>query len=196
MRLAHFEEEDAYFISNRLENSRLEQTISEPINSDTRTANSTCTLDQRDTSADGDLEADMKLSSSSEQEVDREQDVGREHCEGERVSNGMLSVSGEEERRSASFTSNHQVAEKTDETDHVRPDSLEVPLSSQCEFAETDSGITRKAPTEVMSPRSYSSFKNSLVHVPEMNLPWESMRNISQCGCGVTFSFSIRKVSC
>lgn len=73
-----------------------------------------------------------------------------------------------------------------------------VPASSQCEEAETDSDVAerkgKKPPTEVMSPRSYSFFKTSLVHVPEMNLPWESMRNTSKCGCGVTFSYSIRKV--
>lgn len=90
--------------------------------------------------------------------------------------------------------------------DQVRPLSLKtttplvppVPPSSQCESAETDSSVVgmKKAPTEVMSPRSYSFFKSSLVHVPEMNLPWESMRKTSKCGCGVTFSYSTRKVSC
>ena len=71
-----------------------------------------------------------------------------------------------------------------------------VPVSSQCQGAETDSELRgmRKSPTEVMSPRSYSFFKSSLVHVAEMNLPWESMRKTSKCGCGVTFSYSIRKV--
>ena len=85
--------------------------------------------------------------------------------------------------------------------DHIRPLDLTtppVPASSQCEGSETDSVVAemRKAPTEVMSPRSYSVFKSSLVHVPEMNLPWESMRKTSKCGCGVTFSYSVRKVSC
>ena len=74
---------------------------------------------------------------------------------------------------------------------------INVPVSSQCDSAQTDSnvaGLTQKAPTEVMSPRSYSVFKSGLVHVPEMNLPWESMRKSMKCACGITFSYSVRKV--
>ena len=33
-----------------------------------------------------------------------------------------------------------------------------------------------------------------LLHVPEMNLPWQPMRSTPQCGCGVAFTFSVRKV--
>ena len=71
-----------------------------------------------------------------------------------------------------------------------------VPTSNQCDSAQTDSGVAelKRAPTEVMSPKSYTVFKSSLVHVPEMNLPWGSMRNTTKCECGVTFSYSIRKV--
>lgn len=71
-----------------------------------------------------------------------------------------------------------------------------VPTSNQIDAAQTDSDVAelKKAPTEVMSPRSYALFKSELVHVPEMNLPWESMRKTTKCGCGVTFSYSIRKV--
>lgn len=74
--------------------------------------------------------------------------------------------------------------------------TADVPPRCQCASAETDSGVAefKRAPTEVMSPRSYSVFKTCLVHVPEINLPWESMRKTSKCGCGVTFSYSIRKV--
>lgn len=79
-----------------------------------------------------------------------------------------------------------------DKLPHLPP----VPTSNQCDSAQTDSGVAelRKAPSEVMSPKSYTVFKSSLVHVPEMNLPWESMRNTTKCECGVTFSYSIRKV--
>ena len=48
--------------------------------------------------------------------------------------------------------------------------------------------------TGTMSPKSFATFKGFLVHTPEMNLPWESMRSVRQCTCGVTFSYSIRKV--
>lgn len=71
-----------------------------------------------------------------------------------------------------------------------------VPTSNQCDAAQTDSDVAefKKAPTEVMSPRSYDVFKSGLIHTPEMNLPWESMRKTAKCGCGVTFSYSVRKV--
>ena len=52
-----------------------------------------------------------------------------------------------------------------------------------------------KDQTGTMSPRSFATFKGLLVHTPEMNLPWESMRSVRQCNCGVTFSYSVRKVN-
>ena len=49
--------------------------------------------------------------------------------------------------------------------------------------------------TGTMSPKSFATFKGFLVHPPQMNLPWESMRSVRQCTCGVAFSYSIRKVT-
>ena len=48
--------------------------------------------------------------------------------------------------------------------------------------------------TGTMSPKSFATFKGFLVHPPQMNLPWESMRSVRQCTCGVAFSYSVRKV--
>ncbi len=179
MRLSHFQEENAYRISNCSENSSSEK--EEQATSDARTLNSHSEpTDQRDTATDSkETATGGKVNSSPVMTTDK----GKEG-----ISNGVV-LSGEEEGRSAPFTLSHQ-----NSSDCVRPCSLDVPPSSQCEAAETDSEVTRKAPTEVMSPRSYSVFKSSLVHIPEMNLPWESMRNTSQCACGVSFSFSTRKV--
>jgi len=53
----------------------------------------------------------------------------------------------------------------------------------------------RLSPSEVLSPRSCSIFRNNLLHVPEMNLPWTPLRTSSKCACGVAFSYSTRKVS-
>ncbi len=50
-------------------------------------------------------------------------------------------------------------------------------------------------PTGCLSPTSYSTFKGFLNHTPDLNLPWQSMRSVSQCGCGMAFSYSRRKVS-
>ena len=49
--------------------------------------------------------------------------------------------------------------------------------------------------TGTMSPKSFATFKGFLVHPPQMNLPWESMRSVRQCTCGVAFSYSVRKVT-
>ena len=64
------------------------------------------------------------------------------------------------------------------------------------DIAAGDTGDSlRLSPSEVLSPRSYSVFKNNLLHVPEMNLPWALLRTSSKCSCGVAFSYSTRKVS-
>ncbi len=49
--------------------------------------------------------------------------------------------------------------------------------------------------TGTMSPKSFATFKGFLVHPPQMNLPWESMRSVRQCTCGIAFSYSVRKVT-
>lgn len=73
-----------------------------------------------------------------------------------------------------------------------------IPVCTRCNRTKTETNMaetnSRKKPTDVMSPSSYSMFKESLLHVPELNLPWEPLRTASRCGCGVTFSYSTRKV--
>ena len=67
--------------------------------------------------------------------------------------------------------------------------------TSDVTSAEPNSSEDRSTDrTGTMSPTSFEAFKGLLEHVPEMNLPWQSMRSIRQCTCGVTFSYSIRKV--
>ena len=67
-----------------------------------------------------------------------------------------------------------------------------LPLGLDPDSTPNDHSTDR---TGTMSPNSFATFKGFLVHTPEMNLPWESMRSVRQCTCGVTFSFSIRKVN-
>ena len=45
-----------------------------------------------------------------------------------------------------------------------------------------------------MSPESFTTFKDHLDHIPEMNLPWQAMRSVPRCSCGTAFTFSTRKV--
>ena len=51
-----------------------------------------------------------------------------------------------------------------------------------------------RSATALLSPLTYTSFKDHLEHIPEMNLPWQSMRSVHKCCCGTAFSFAIRKV--
>ena len=60
----------------------------------------------------------------------------------------------------------------------------------------SDSQVRSVLAVSRLSPESYSTFKDHLDHVPEMNLPWQSLRSVRQCTCGVAFSFATRKVIC
>ena len=75
---------------------------------------------------------------------------------------------------------------------------IAIPVCTQCSRPMTEAAVAkrsaRKKPTEVMSPESYSSFKECLVHIPEMNLPWAPLTTTSECGCGIIFTYSKRKV--
>jgi len=72
------------------------------------------------------------------------------------------------------------------------PESLTIaPVDS---IDRDPSNASSRDPSGCLSPGSYCSFKEFLHHTPDLNLPWQSMRTVSQCGCGVPFSYSRRKV--
>ncbi len=72
-----------------------------------------------------------------------------------------------------------------------------VHVPTQLDICPEERGSQRVAvdPTGCLSPNSYSTFKKFLNHTPDLNLPWQSMRSVSQCGCGMAFSYARRKVS-
>ena len=106
------------------------------------------------------------------------------------VNGSSLSTSSDSD---ASVAAVREVAQK-------RPSlTLAIPVvSPQDDNARGDSAAAadhcRVSPSEVLSPKSYSIFKTNLLHVPEMNLPWALMRTAHKCSCGVTFSYSTKKV--
>ena len=75
------------------------------------------------------------------------------------------------------------------QSNHIAQDDAEDQKSSSEEKV-----VGNGDPTGTMSPKSYSVFKDYLVHPSEMNLPWQPMRSVTQCSCGIAFSFSVRKV--
>ena len=79
------------------------------------------------------------------------------------------------------------------ETNEVNSDNA-VDNSCTTAVSEPDSEDHSTDRTGTMSPKSFATFKGFLVHPPQMNLPWEPMRSIRQCTCGIAFSYSVRKV--
>lgn len=73
-------------------------------------------------------------------------------------------------------------------------DTVDNSCTATAAATEPDSEDHSTDRTGTMSPKSFATFKGFLVHPPQMNLPWESMRSVRQCTCGVTFSYSVRKV--
>lgn len=108
------------------------------------------------------------------------------------------SDANEDTLNSTSSPSSKNVASMLDLTEKRTALNIPIPVSTQCSGARGEEAVAHISDkdelTEVMSPRSYSVFKNNLIHVSEMNLPWAPMRTASQCGCGVTFSYSTKKV--
>lgn len=45
------------------------------------------------------------------------------------------------------------------------------------------------------SPTPVSNLKDYLTHIPEMNLPWQSLRSAKTCSCGRAFTILVSKVS-
>ena len=45
------------------------------------------------------------------------------------------------------------------------------------------------------SPNPVSDLKDYLTHIPEMNLPWQSLRSVKTCSCGRAFTILVSKVS-
>lgn len=99
-------------------------------------------------------------------------------------------------------TTNHSSEEDTatqNSTDKLLPTEnpqtvSEVPDRLVLDGGRIDDRGVAVDPTGCLSPTSYSTFKEFLNHTPDLNLPWQSMRSVSQCGCGMPFSYSRRKV--
>jgi hypothetical protein len=81
--------------------------------------------------------------------------------------------------------------ELSNSVDRVDNSCSAAAAASDSEPDPEDHSVDR---TGTMSPKSYAIFKGFLVHPPQMNLPWQSMRSVRQCTCGVAFSYSVRKV--
>ena len=123
---------------------------------------------------------------------------------------GNTSVDDVKESREYSTVevSNGKNTEPLSQTDELKTSRLgskelkiDIPTSISALNGEEDTcslEVARselvKDPTGCLSPKSYSVFKDFLTHTPDMNLPWQSMRLTSQCSCGVSFSYSHRKV--
>lgn len=97
-------------------------------------------------------------------------------------------------------TTNHNSEDTENSIDDLPPTKNPQTVSKVPNHLTLDIGGTENRggvtvdPTGSLSPTSYSTFKDFLNHTPDLNLPWQSMRSVSQCGCGMPFSYSRRKV--
>ena len=75
------------------------------------------------------------------------------------------------------------------------PPRANAPFSTDILLPSTiEQSIQKQLAQVCFSPRSYTDFKDHLEHISEMILPWESLRKHSKCSCGISFSFTARKV--
>ena len=89
-----------------------------------------------------------------------------------------------------------------DSTHEIKPSKISHETNSEVSISNDETKVDLKAavndtsqdPTGCLSPDSYSKFKEFLNHTPDLNLPWQPMRSVSQCGCGMAFSYSRKKV--
>ena len=95
------------------------------------------------------------------------------------------------QNRSSSQESVENIQDNPANTEDQAQAETEITESEKLNSDPEDYSTDR---TGTMSPKSFATFKGFLVHPPQMNLPWESMRSVRQCTCGVTFSYSVRKV--
>ena len=153
------------------------------------------TTSEGESSSPTQTESETKADSLQADVNDKQNDVG--HCqnkESSSVEDDSPSVS--EETNSGSVDEKHlslsAALESNSTSEDVNSTDRTVEGDHTSEGSVEDDHSTDR--TGTMSPRSFATFKGFLVHTPEMNLPWESMRSVRQCNCGVSFSYSIRKV--
>ena len=81
---------------------------------------------------------------------------------------------------------------RQDQCSSDEPDKSQIVKKHGIKSEQSDVVTARKA----IQRRRMSSvyLRDLLLHVPEMNLPWQSLRSVPQCLCGHTFSFTSRKV--
>ena len=104
--------------------------------------------------------------------------------------NGSSSQEGAKNSQNDSLNTEDQTPAQAESKELSSVDAVD----NSCTTAEPDADDYSTDRTGTMSPKSFATFKGFLVHTPEMNLPWESMRSVRQCTCGVAFSYSVRKV--
>lgn len=112
------------------------------------------------------------------------------------IQNGSSSQESVENIQDNPANTEDQAQAETEITESEKLNSVDTAANSCTAAAamEPDSEDHSTDRTGTMSPKSFATFKGFLVHPPQMNLPWESMRSVRQCTCGVTFSYSVRKV--
>ena len=85
------------------------------------------------------------------------------------------------------------VSECRDTNDRIIDNGGEFHKPSIQRLTSLSTPLLNDTPTDIKMVGS-PELQSLLLHIPEMNLPWHPLRDMSKCSCGVAFSFTERKV--
>ncbi len=145
-----------------------------------------------------DLNSDTKEDSVIDELVPQSTDDSNPGADSTAAASATNCDSEEDTASATNCDSEEDTAPQNSTDKHLPTESLQtvskVPNRLQLDVGDTEARGVAVDPTGCLSPTSYSTFKEFLNHTPDLNLPWQPMRSVSQCGCGMPFSYSRRKV--
>ena len=103
----------------------------------------------------------------------------------------------EEEKEEQQSTEQEEAEKGGEEQNYVQDKgNMEKKVEQDIKVREKEGGENEEGERKVVRRNRITSvyLRDLLLHVPEMNLPWEPLRSVTQCSCGHTFSFTRRKV--
>ena len=130
-------------------------------------------------------------------ELDEEQRAKQEEekAKQEEEKEEQQSTEQEEEKEEQQSTEQEETEKGGEEQNDVQDKgNMEKEVEQDIKVEEKEGG--EEGERKVVRRNRISSLylRDLLLHVPEMNLPWEPLRSVTQCSCGHTFSFTRRKV--
>ena len=189
------------------EPSRSKPTDSSMHNDVSREQNTTSALESIVSNAQQDSSA-VRTSGVEEADKERDEKFGvldedgdgqerNELDEEQRAKQEEEKAKQEEEKEEQQSTEQEETEKGGEEQNDVQDKgNMEKEVEQDIKVEEKEGGEEEEGERKVVRRNRISSLylRDLLLHVPEMNLPWEPLRSVTQCSCGHTFSFTRRKV--